>query len=56
MNEVDLEHPERTAEAMVRHYMDMVTAARNAEALRRKYEEELRAKEAKIRALEAGLR
>ncbi|MCG2896176.1 MAG: hypothetical protein L7G95_02345 [Acidilobus sp.] len=56
VNEVDLEHPERTAEAMVRHYMEMVTAARNAEALRRKYEEELRAKEAKIRALEGRLK
>jgi len=56
VNEVDLEHPERTAEAMVRHYMEMVTAARNAEALRRKYEEELRAKEAKIKALEGRLK
>jgi hypothetical protein len=56
VNEVDLEHPERTAEAIVRHYMEMVTAARNAEALRRKYEEELRAKEAKIRALEGRLK
>jgi len=56
VNEIDLEHPERTAEAIVRHYMEMVTAARNAEALRRKYEEELRAKEAKIRALEGRLK
>ncbi|MFP3172214.1 MAG: hypothetical protein RXQ79_04130 [Acidilobus sp.] len=56
VKEVDLEHPERTAEAIVRHYMEMVTAARNAEALRRKYEEELRAKEAKIRALEGRLK
>ncbi|MFP3320774.1 MAG: hypothetical protein RXO24_09435 [Acidilobus sp.] len=56
VNEVDLEHPERTAEAIVRHYMEVRTAARNAEALRRKYEEELRAKEAKIRALEGRLK
>jgi len=56
VNEVDLEHPERTAEAMVRHYMKMRTAARNAEALRRKCEEELRAKEAKIKALEGRLK
>jgi len=56
VNEVDLEHPERTAEAMVRHYMEMVTVARSAEALRRKYEEELRAKEAKIKALEGRLK
>jgi len=56
VNEVDLEHPERTAEAIVRHYMEMVTAARSAEALRRKYEDELRAKEAKIKALEGRLK
>jgi len=42
VNEIDLEHPERTAEAMARHYMEMRTAARNAEALRRKYEEDAR--------------
>jgi hypothetical protein len=56
VNEVDLEHPERTAEAIVRHYIEVKTAARNAEALRRKYEEELRAKEAKIKALEGRLK
>jgi hypothetical protein len=56
VNEIDLEHPERTAEAIVRHYMEVRTAARNAEALRRKYEEELRTKEAKIKALEGRLK
>ena len=56
VDEVDLKHLERTAEAMVRHYMEMVTAARNAEVLRRKYEDELRAKEAKIRTLEGRLK
>jgi hypothetical protein len=42
VSEIDLEHPERAAEAMVRHYMEMRTAARNAEALRRKCEEDAR--------------
>ena len=56
INEIDLENPERTAEAMVKHYVEMRTAAQSAEALRQKYEEEIRVRDEKIRALEDRLR
>jgi len=56
VEEIDLEHPERTAEALVRHYVELRTAAQNAEALRQKYEEEIRARDEKIRALEGRLK
>jgi len=56
VEEIDLEHPERTAEALVRHYAEMRAAAQNAEALRQKYEEEIRIRDEKIRALEDRLR
>jgi len=52
INEIDLENPERTAEAMVKHYVELRTAAQGAEALRQKYEEEIRARDEKIRMLE----
>jgi hypothetical protein len=55
INEIDLENPERTAEALVKHYVEMRAAAQNAEALRQKYEEEIRARDEKIRALEDRL-
>jgi len=56
VEEIDLEHPERTAEALVRHYAELRAAAQSAEALRQKYEEEIRARDEKIRALEDRLR
>ena len=56
INEIDLENPERTAEAMVRHYVELRTAAQGAEALRQKYEEELKARDEKIRMLEDRLK
>jgi hypothetical protein len=56
VNEIDLENPERTAEAMVRHYVELRTAAQGAEALRQKYEEELKARDEKIRMLEDRLK
>jgi hypothetical protein len=56
VEEIDLEHPERTAEALVRHYVELRTAAQSAEALRQKYEEEIRVRDEKIRALEDRLR
>ena len=56
VEEIDLEHPERTAEALVRHYAELRAAAQNAEALRQKYEEEIRVRDEKIRALEDRLR
>ena len=56
VEEIDLEHPERTAEALVRHYAEMRAAAQNAEALRQRYEEEIRVRDEKIRALEDRLR
>jgi len=55
VNEIDLEDPEKTAEALVKHYVEMRTAAQNAEALRQKYEEEIRARDEKIKALEDRL-
>ena len=55
VEEIDLEDPERTAEALVRHYVELRTAAQNAEALRQKYEEEIRARDEKIKALEDRL-
>jgi hypothetical protein len=56
INEIDLENPERTAEAMVRHYVELRTAAQGAQALRQKYEEELKARDEKIRMLEDRLK
>jgi hypothetical protein len=56
VEEIDLEHPERTAEAMVRHYAELRAAAQSAEALRQKYEEEIRVRDEKMRALEDRLR
>ncbi|MFP3287612.1 MAG: hypothetical protein RXP86_10165 [Acidilobus sp.] len=56
INEIDLEDPEKTAEAMVRHYVELRTAAQGAQALRQKYEEELRARDKKIRMLEERLK
>ena len=55
VEEIDLENPERTAEALVRHYVELRTAAQNAEALRQKYEEEIRARDEKIKMLEDRL-
>jgi len=55
VEEIDLEDPEKTAEALVRHYVEMRAAAQNAEALRQKYEEEIRVRDEKIRALEDRL-
>jgi len=55
VEEIDLENPERTAEALVRHYVELRAAAQNAEALRQKYEEEIRTRDEKIRALEDRL-
>jgi len=56
VEEIDLEHPERTAEALVRHYAELRAAAQSAEALRQKYEEEIRVRDEKIKALEDRLR
>jgi len=56
VEEIDLEDPEKTAEALVRHYVEMRTAAQGAEALRQKYEEELRARDEKIKMLEDRLK
>ncbi len=56
VEEIDLEHPERTAEALVRHYAEMRAAAQNAEALRQKYEEEIRVRDEKIKMLEGRLK
>ena len=55
INEIDLENPERTAENMVRHYAEMRAAAQSAEAVRQKYEEEIRTRDEKIKALEERL-
>jgi len=56
VEEIDLEDPEKTAEALVRHYVELRTAAQGAEALRQKYEEELRARDEKIKMLEDRLK
>jgi hypothetical protein len=56
INEIDLENPERTAENMVKHYVELRTAAQGSEALRQKYEEELRARDEKIKMLEERLK
>jgi hypothetical protein len=56
INEIDLENPERTAENMVKHYVELRTAAQGAEAIRQKYEEELRARDEKIKMLEERLK
>jgi hypothetical protein len=56
VNEIDLEDPERTAEALVRHYAELRAAAQSAEALRQKYEEEIRVRDEKIKMLEDRLR
>jgi hypothetical protein len=56
VEEIDLNDPEKTAEALVRHYVELRTAAQSAEALRQKYEEEIRVRDEKIRALEDRLR
>jgi len=56
INEIDLEDPERTAENMVKHYVELRTAAQGAEALRQKYEEEIRARDEKIKMLEDRLK
>jgi len=55
VEEIDLENPEKTAEALVSHYVELRAAAQNAEALRQKYEEEIRARDEKIKALEDRL-
>jgi len=52
VNEIDLEDPEKTAEALVRHYVELRTAAQGAEAIRQKYEEEIRVRDEKIKMLE----
>jgi len=56
INEIDLENPERTAENMVKHYVELRTAAQGAEAIRQKYEEEIRARDEKIKMLEDRLK
>jgi len=56
INEIDLENPERTAENMVKHYVELRTAAQGAEALRQKYEEEIRIRDEKIKMLEDRLK
>ena len=56
VSEIDLNDPERTAEAMVRHYVELRTAAQGSEAIRQKYEEELKARDEKIKALEDRLK
>jgi hypothetical protein len=56
VEEIDLNDPEKTAEALVRHYVELRTAAQSSEALRQKYEEEIRVRDEKIRALEDRLR
>jgi hypothetical protein len=56
INEIDLENPERTAENMVKHYVELRTAAQGSEALRQKYEEEIRARDEKIKMLEDRLK
>jgi hypothetical protein len=56
INEIDLENPERTAENMVKHYVEMRTAAQGSEAIRQKYEEELRVRDEKIKMLEERLK
>jgi len=52
VEEIDLEDPEKTAEALVRHYVELRTAAQGAEAIRQKYEEEIRVRDEKIKMLE----
>ena len=56
VEEIDLEDPEKTAEALVKHYVELRTAAQGAEALRQKYEEEIRARDEKIKMLEDRLK
>jgi hypothetical protein len=56
INEIDLENPERTAENMVKHYVELRTAAQGAEAIRQKYEEEIRVRDEKIKMLEDRLK
>jgi hypothetical protein len=56
VEEIDLNNPEKTAEALVRHYVELRTAAQSAEALRQKYEEEIRIRDEKIKMLEDRLR
>jgi len=56
INEIDLENPEKTAENMVKHYVELRTAAQSSEAIRQKYEEEIRARDEKIKMLEERLK
>jgi len=56
VEEIDLNDPEKTAEAMVRHYVELRTAAQGSEALRQKYEEEIRTRDEQIKALEDRLK
>jgi len=56
VEEIDLNDPEKTAEALVRHYIELRTAAQGAEALRQKYEEEIRIRDEKIKMLEDRLK
>ncbi len=56
VEEIDLNDPEKTAEALVRHYVELRTAAQGSEAIRQKYEEEIRIRDEKIRALEDRLK
>ena len=56
VEEIDLNDPEKTAEALVKHYIELRTAAQGAEALRQKYEEEIRIRDEKIKMLEDRLK
>ena len=56
VEEIDLNDPEKTAEALVRHYVELRTAAQSSEALRQKYEEEIRVRDEKIKMLEDRLK
>jgi hypothetical protein len=55
-DEVDLEHPERTVAAIVRHYAELKSRAREAEAALKRYEAALRIYMDKVRKLEGELR
>jgi hypothetical protein len=55
-DEVDLEHPERTVAAIVRHYAELKSRAREAEAALKRYEAALRIYMDRARKLEGELR
>jgi len=54
--EVDLEDPERTVEAIVRHYAELKSRARDAEAALKRYEAALRVYMDRVKKLEEELR